>query len=83
MMGFSHADRLHSKVLLDTDHIQKVICEGSDIYGLLPEAYSYAELAQKWGPIPPRHSVIGMPKGLLKDPGKYKFLIPGNCKRDE
>ena len=83
MKGFSHADRVHSKVLLDTEHIQKVICDGSDIYGLLPEAFSYKELAQKWGPVPSQHSVIGMPKGLLKSPEKYKFLLPGNCMRDE
>ena len=83
MKGFSHADRVHSKLLLDTEHIQKVICEGSNIYGLLPEAFSYQELAQKWGPVPARHSVIGMPKGLLRNPERYKFLLPGNCKRDE
>ena len=44
MRGYSHSDRLGGSdaeaQLLDAHRIQTVICEGSDIFGMLPEAYS-------------------------------------------
>lgn len=41
MRGFSHSDRIGGDMrLLDEQRIQSVICEGSDVFGMLPEAYS-------------------------------------------
>lgn len=41
MQGYSHSDRLGGKTeLLDPQRIQKVICKGADIFGMLPEAYN-------------------------------------------
>lgn len=41
MRGYSHSDRLGGDAsLLDEQRIQSVICEGSDIFGMLPEAYN-------------------------------------------
>lgn len=39
MLGYSHADRVTDPALLKPERIQQVICEGKDIFGMLPEAY--------------------------------------------
>jgi beta-1,4-mannosyl-glycoprotein beta-1,4-N-acetylglucosaminyltransferase len=83
MKGFSHADRVHHESILDRDRIQKVICEGSDLYDMMPEAYNYKEMFQKWGSLPRQTSAISLPKNLLQNAKKYSFLLPGNCKREE
>ena len=82
MQGYSHADRVHSPKMLDLDRIQNVICDGSDIFDMIPEAYSFKELVAKWGKIPKQTSAIELPNALLKDPIKFQFLLPGGCKRE-
>ena len=82
MKGYSHADRVHEKSILDPKRIQEVICEGSDIFDMLPEAYTWKDLVQKWGKLPKQTSGIELPMALLHDPVKYKFLLPGGCTRD-
>jgi beta-1,4-mannosyl-glycoprotein beta-1,4-N-acetylglucosaminyltransferase len=45
MIGYSHADRVggdHS--LLDPERIQNTICQGGDVFNMLPEAYSYHDM---------------------------------------
>lgn len=37
--GYSHADRVTDESLLQLERIQQTICEGKDIFGMLPEAY--------------------------------------------
>lgn len=45
MKGYSHSDRLGGKnELLDPQRIQKIICEGTDIFGMLPEAYNVSSM---------------------------------------
>ncbi|KAG6866226.1 hypothetical protein C0991_007251 [Blastosporella zonata] len=45
MKGFSHSDRIGGNMkLLDPRRIQETICRGKDIFGMLPEAYSYKDL---------------------------------------
>jgi beta-1,4-mannosyl-glycoprotein beta-1,4-N-acetylglucosaminyltransferase len=83
MKGYSHADRVHSQDMLDLDRIQKVICEGEDIFDMLPEAWTYKDLIKKWGKIPKQTSGIELPIALLQDPKKYRFLLPGGCKREK
>ncbi|PIL35470.1 hypothetical protein GSI_02197 [Ganoderma sinense ZZ0214-1] len=39
MIGYSHADRVTDDSLLRLERIQQTICEGKDIFGMLPEAY--------------------------------------------
>jgi len=50
--GFSHTDRLgpaHSaKRLLDPEAIKRVVCEGRDFFGMLPEAYEWSALFSRW-----------------------------------
>lgn len=41
MQGFSHYDRIGGRLeLLEHKRIQDTICEGKDIFGMLPEAYT-------------------------------------------
>ncbi|KAG7091041.1 hypothetical protein E1B28_010101 [Marasmius oreades] len=41
MTGFSHHDRIGGRTeILDPNRIQQRICEGSNIFGMLPEAYT-------------------------------------------
>ncbi|EEB87915.1 hypothetical protein MPER_14526, partial [Moniliophthora perniciosa FA553] len=45
MKGFSHSDRIGGNMdLLNPKKIQETICTGKDIFGMLPEAYRYADL---------------------------------------
>lgn len=47
MQGFSHSDRIGGRLeLLDPARIQKTICQGTDIFGMLPEAYNVRTLVQ-------------------------------------
>lgn len=83
MNGYSHADRVHSKSILEKDRIQQVICKGEDIFDMLPEAYNYKDLLYKWGPIPKQTSGISLPRHLLSEPSKFAFLLPGGCRRED
>ncbi|KAJ3319134.1 hypothetical protein HDU76_000637 [Blyttiomyces sp. JEL0837] len=85
MTGYSHADRVRHKGLLDRNRIQKVICEGSDIFDMLPEAKTYRELLWKWGPTKPTKSLINVPRHLIQGAteGRFKYLLPGGCVREE
>ncbi|KAL7416395.1 glycosyl transferase, partial [Mrakia frigida] len=84
MVGFSHADRLGSSAsrLLAPKRLQKVICEGSDIFGMLPEAYRFKDLVNLWK-LDRSASAVGLPRRVLEG-GKERFgyLLPGGCVRD-
>lgn len=84
MLGFSHTDRLgtSAKRLLDLRRVQRVICEGSDIFGMLPEAYRFKDLVSLWRP-DRSPSAVGLPRRVLEG-GKERlgYLLPGGCVRD-
>jgi len=82
MQGFSHADRIGGRInLLEPKRIQQTICRGKDIFGMLPEAYRYADLLAAMNPVP-QSSAIGLPKHVLLNAQRFKFLLPGGCKRE-
>ncbi|OAD74484.1 glycosyltransferase family 17 protein [Phycomyces blakesleeanus NRRL 1555(-)] len=83
MQSYSHADRVRNPGLLEADRIQKVICDGGEIFDMPPEAYNYRELISKIGNIPKDLSAVGLPSFLLKNAQKFKFLMPGGCIRDD
>lgn len=84
--------------LLSHERIQRVICEGKDIFNMLPEAYSYKDLLAWMTPEPlvmysillvvldsrsvRSKSVIGVPLYVLRNPDKFKFLLPDGCLRE-
>jgi beta-1,4-mannosyl-glycoprotein beta-1,4-N-acetylglucosaminyltransferase len=80
MQAYSHSDRVHSNDILSSERIQKVICEGSDIYDLVPEAYTFKELYLKLTPEKSK-SAVALPRLVLKEPKRFSYLLPGGCKR--
>ncbi|XP_024522047.1 beta-1,4-mannosyl-glycoprotein 4-beta-N-acetylglucosaminyltransferase-like [Selaginella moellendorffii] len=81
MMSYSHADRVRRAEFLEERRIQGIVCRGGDLYGMLPEEYSYRELIHKMGDVPRSFSAIHLPAFLLRNAHRFKFLLPGNCIR--
>lgn len=82
MQAYSHADRSRAE-LLGEDRIQKVICDGTDIFDMLPEAYSWSELARKMAPMERTNSAMDVPRLLKEKPEQYRYLLPGGCVRED
>lgn len=82
MKAYSHHDRVKFSHYLNPKRVQKVICEGADLFDMLPEEYTFKEIIGKLGPIPHSFSGVHLPSHLLENSEKYKFLLPGNCKRE-
>ncbi|KAL4253558.1 Glycosyltransferase family 17 protein [Abortiporus biennis] len=83
MTGFSHSDRIGGRMeLLNPDRIQNTICHGKDIFGMLPEAYSYADLLSQMS-LEPLPTAVHLPSFLLKNAKRFRFLLPGGCQREQ
>ncbi|KAK0461052.1 glycosyltransferase family 17 protein [Desarmillaria tabescens] len=81
MTGFSHHDRIGGQLsLLDPQRIQDTICKGKDIFGMLPEAFSYVDLLAQINP-EPQVSAVNLPRFLIEAADRFKFLLPGGCQR--
>ncbi|KAI8093478.1 N-acetylglucosaminyltransferase-like protein [Halteromyces radiatus] len=81
MQSYSHADRVRDPSLLELDRIQKVICDGGDIFGYPPEAYTYKDLINKMGNVPKLLTGGGLPDYVLSNGKKFNYLLPGGCIR--
>jgi beta-1,4-mannosyl-glycoprotein beta-1,4-N-acetylglucosaminyltransferase len=82
MRGFSHSDRIGGNMkLLDPRRIQETICRGKDIFGMLPEAYSYKDLLSQIR-LDPMTSAVGLPRFLIDNAERFRFLLPGGCQRE-
>ncbi|KAL9673566.1 hypothetical protein QQ045_029827 [Rhodiola kirilowii] len=81
MQAYSHADRVRRKEFLNPDRIQKVICNGDDLFDMWPEEYTFQNLIKKLGPIPKSTSAVHLPAALLEHPVKFNYLLPGGCIR--
>ncbi|KAH6559491.1 hypothetical protein KP509_1Z005400 [Ceratopteris richardii] len=82
MLAYSHVDRVKSQAFLDPHRVQTVVCEGRDLFDMLPEVYSFKELVLKSGAIPRSFSGVNLPSFLLNNSDRFKFLLPGHCVRD-
>ncbi|KAM6502489.1 glycosyltransferase family 17 protein [Amanita muscaria] len=83
MEGFSHADRIGGrKSLLDPKRLQDTICRGKDIFGMLPEAYSYHDLFSQMN-LDPLASAVHLPRYIIENADKFRFLLPGGCIRQD
>ncbi|KAJ0719567.1 putative glycosyl transferase, family 17 [Helianthus annuus] len=51
MKAYSHTDRVRFSHFLDPKMIQNVICNGYDLYNMLPEEYTFKDIIAKMGPI--------------------------------
>ncbi|KAI3868194.1 hypothetical protein MKX03_004104 [Papaver bracteatum] len=83
MTRYSHADRVCKQDFLNYSRIQKIICQGNDMFDMLPEEYRFKELIKKMSSIPKSASVVHLPAYLLKNADKFKFFLPGGCLRPE
>lgn len=81
MTAYSHADRVRHKDFLRHSRIQKLICDGDDLFDMLPEEYTFRDLMKKMGPIPRSTSAVHLPSYLIREAGKFRFLLPGGCLR--
>ncbi|KAI7734779.1 hypothetical protein M8C21_007085 [Ambrosia artemisiifolia] len=82
MKAYSHTDRVRFSHFLDPKRIQNVICNGYDLYDMLPEEYTFKDIIAKMGPIPHSYSAVHLPSYLLNNADKYSYLLPGNCIRE-
>ncbi|CAH9090617.1 unnamed protein product [Cuscuta europaea] len=82
MKAYSHTDRVRFSHFLDPKRIQDVICKGADLYDMIPEEYTFKDIIGKMGPVPRSYSGVHLPSYLLNNADKYKYLLPGNCKRE-
>jgi len=81
MRGFSHSDRIGgNEKLLDPSRIQQTICKGKDIFGMLPEAYKWVDLFTQMS-LEPLTTAVGLPRYLIENASRFKFLLPGGCVR--
>lgn len=81
MTAYSHADRVRHKGFLKHSRIQKLICQGDDLFEMLPEEYTFKEIIKKMGSIPRSASAVHLPAYLVENAEKFKFLLPGGCSR--
>ncbi|CAM0948906.1 unnamed protein product [Alopecurus aequalis] len=81
MKAYSHADRVRQESFLNPDRIQRVICNGENLFDMLPEEYTFGDLFKKMGPIPRSASAVHLPSYLIRNAESYRFLLPGGCLR--
>ncbi|KAK1281923.1 hypothetical protein QJS10_CPB22g00211 [Acorus calamus] len=81
MTAYSHADRVRWREYLDHERIQRIICNGEDLFDMLPEEYSFKDIIKKMGPIPRSASAVYLPSFLIENAERFKFLLPGGCLR--
>nr|XP_009406366.1 PREDICTED: beta-1,4-mannosyl-glycoprotein 4-beta-N-acetylglucosaminyltransferase-like isoform X2 [Musa acuminata subsp. malaccensis] len=82
MNAYSHVDRVRFAYFLNRFRIQDVICHGADLFDMLPEEHTFQKIIAKLGPIPSTYSVVNLPGYLIQNADQYRYLLPGNCKRE-
>ncbi|CAM8888388.1 hypothetical protein QQ045_024600 [Rhodiola kirilowii] len=82
MKAYSHSDRVKASHFLNPKRIQDIICQGADLFDMLPEEYTFKEIITKMGNIPHSYSAVHLPAYLLNHAEEYKYLLPGNCIRE-
>ncbi|VVA96046.1 unnamed protein product [Arabis nemorensis] len=82
MKAYSHTDRVRFLHYLNPKRIQDVICKGTDLFDMFPEEHTFREIIGKLGPIPRSYSAVHLPGYLIQNVDSYKYLLPGNCKRE-
>ncbi|KAJ6641579.1 Beta-1,4-mannosyl-glycoprotein 4-beta-N-acetylglucosaminyltransferase [Pseudolycoriella hygida] len=83
MTSFSHSDRVTGQHLLDKNNIQRKICDGSNIFDMYEEAYTFKDLIGTFGKLPRKLSTIGIPAAVMDQHRFFKFLLPGGCVRED
>ncbi|XP_073295196.1 uncharacterized protein [Primulina huaijiensis] len=82
MKAYSHVDRVRFAHFLNPKRLQRIICKGADLFDMLPEEHTFRKIIGKMGPIPHSYSAVHLPAYLLERADDYKYLLPGNCMRE-
>jgi len=82
MTSYSHSDRVRHQHFLDPTRIQRIICEGSDIYDTPLEAFTWYDTILYWYNPPKTKSMVNLPTALVEEADRFSFLLPGNCIRE-
>ncbi|KAK6505256.1 hypothetical protein TWF481_007170 [Arthrobotrys musiformis] len=82
MQAYSHADRA-TKSVLDPKNIQKAICEGSDVEQMLPEVFTFSDLAKELGKLEKSYDMTMIPKAAVDGRQQWPYLLPGGCIRQD
>ncbi|KAJ3680216.1 hypothetical protein LUZ60_016494 [Juncus effusus] len=82
MKSYSHADRVRKNSYLDPVRIQKIICQGGDLFDMFPEEYTFRDLFMKMGNVKKSGSAVHLPEYLIQNAERFKFLLPGGCLRE-
>ncbi|KAL3532306.1 hypothetical protein ACH5RR_005827, partial [Cinchona calisaya] len=77
MTAYSHADKFRHKDFLKYSRIQELICNGDDVFDMLPEEFSFEELFTKMASIHRSASAVHLAAYLVQNAKKFKFLLPG------
>ncbi|KAF3920733.1 hypothetical protein AA313_de0208569 [Arthrobotrys entomopaga] len=84
MLAYSHADRARaSKSILDPKNIQKAICEGSNVEQILPEVFTFSDLAKELGKMEKSYDMTTIPKAVIDGRLQWPYLLPGGCVRQD
>ncbi len=83
--AYSHTDRLGppsmARRVLDPEHIKAAVCHGWDLFGMLPEAYTWSGLLGRWSGAGERESG-GLPFALVQyGPQRWPWLLRSTCDR--
>ncbi|XP_042001677.1 beta-1,4-mannosyl-glycoprotein 4-beta-N-acetylglucosaminyltransferase-like [Salvia splendens] len=81
MQAYSHAERVRRKDFLDHSRIQRKICDGDDLFDMLPEEYTFKNLIKRLGSLPRSASAVHVPAYVIQNADKFRFLLPGGCTR--
>ncbi|KAK8961279.1 hypothetical protein KSP40_PGU022657 [Platanthera guangdongensis] len=83
MTAYSHADMVRKQSFLDAGRIQRIICEGGDLFDMLPEEYRFKDLITKMGPIPRSQSAVSLPPALVENADMFRSCFQAAvCGRD-
>lgn len=83
MTAYSHSDRVRSPDFLDPDRVQRIACEGTDIFDMPSESFTFFDLLLNWYPPVKTQAAVHLPRPVLEDAEKFAFLLPGNCIRED
>ncbi|KAG4070871.1 hypothetical protein HA402_011097 [Bradysia odoriphaga] len=83
MTSFSHSDRVTEDHLLNKENIQRKICDGSNIFDMFEEAYTFKKLISTLGQQPRQLSTFGIPSAVMNQYKFFRFLLPGGCIRED
>lgn len=83
MTAYSHSDRVRSTDFLDPQRIQRIACEGTDIFDMPSESFTFFDLLLNWYPPVKTKAAVHLPRPVIEDAEKFAFLLPGNCIRED